>query len=103
MEPSFLKGSSGTSAPATAAQPGSVRSSASASPSATSGANRRSPAADGGYPLAGISCPPDPEYHAYRQDLADAALAGLVIASHYAEPLRRRLKSDGNFRRAASE
>ena len=29
--------------------------------------------------------------HAYRKDLADAALAGRVIASHYAEPLVRHL------------
>lgn len=27
--------------------------------------------------------------HAYRKDLADTALAGRVIASHYAEPLLR--------------
>jgi hypothetical protein len=103
MEPSFLKGSSGTSAPATAARPGNARSSASASPIATSGASRPSPAADGGYPLAGVSCPPDPDYNAYRQDLADVALAGRVIASHYAEPLRRRLGSAADFRCAATE
>ena len=35
---------------------------------------------------------PDPRRHAYRADLADVALAGRVIASHYAEPLERRLK-----------
>ena len=34
---------------------------------------------------------PDPLTHAYRQDLADTALAGRVIASHYAEPLVRHL------------
>ena len=34
---------------------------------------------------------PDPSTHAYRPDLADIALAGRVIASHYAEPLERRL------------
>jgi len=38
-----------------------------------------------------VSDPPDPLTHAYRQDLADAALAGRIIASHYAEPLVRHL------------
>ena len=52
-------------------------------------ANRRSPIADGGFPLAGPSEHPDPTTHAYRQDLADVALAGRVVASHYAEPLLR--------------
>ena len=46
----------------------------------------------GGFPLAGPSTHPDPRTHAYRQDLADIALAGTVIASHYAEPLDCRLK-----------
>jgi len=45
----------------------------------------------GGYPLAGPSDLPDPRTHAYRKDLADVALAGRVIASHFAEPLVRRL------------
>jgi hypothetical protein len=39
--------------------------------------------------LTGVSSLPDPTTHAYRKDLADAALAGQVIASHYAEPLLR--------------
>ena len=39
--------------------------------------------------MAGVSSLPDPATHAYRKDLADAALAGMVIASHYAEPLPR--------------
>lgn len=38
-----------------------------------------------------MSDPPDPATHAYRKDLADTALAGRVIASHYAEPLPRHL------------
>jgi hypothetical protein len=54
-------------------------------------ANPHSPPADGGYPLAGRSDLPDPSTHAYRTDLADVALAGRVIASHYAEPLERPL------------
>ena len=53
-------------------------------------ANPPSPIADG-FALGGVSNPPDPATHAYRKDLADTALAGLVIASHYAEPLVRRL------------
>jgi hypothetical protein len=53
------------------------------------GANRPSQTVKGGYPLSGVSRPPDPERYAYRQDLADVALAGQVIASHYAEPLMR--------------
>ena len=38
-----------------------------------------------------MSNPPDPATNAYRKDLADVALAGRVIASHYAEPLVRHL------------
>lgn len=38
-------------------------------------------------------------FHAYRRDLADAALAGRVIASHYAQPVERRL-SEGTVLRA---
>lgn len=52
-------------------------------------ASPHSPPADGGYPLVGPSDLPDPTTHAYRGDLADVALAGRVIASHYAEPLQR--------------
>lgn len=33
---------------------------------------------------------PDPRLHAYRPDLADVALAGQVVASHYAEPILER-------------
>ena len=47
-----------------------------------------------GFALSGVSNLPDPLTHAYRKDLADAALAGRVIASHYAEPLNRRLLKD---------
>ena len=45
----------------------------------------------GGWPLTGPSNLPDPRTHAYRADLADVALVGRVIASHFAEPLIRRL------------
>lgn len=54
-----------------------------------SSARQPSPTSADGFALSGPSDPPDPDYHAYRRDLADAALAGRVIASHYAEPLPR--------------
>ena len=54
-------------------------------------ASPRSPIADGGFPLTGPSEHLDPATHAYRQDLADIALAGRVVASHYAEPLSRHM------------
>lgn len=60
----------------------------------TTRTNPPSPPADGGYPLSGPSDLPDPATHAYRPDLADVALAGRVIASHYAEPLLRHLVID---------
>ena len=50
-----------------------------------------------GFALAGISELPDPATHAYRKDLADTALAGRVIASHYAEPLARHLVASARF------
>jgi hypothetical protein len=50
-----------------------------------------SPIGEGGFPLSGTSALPDPTTHAYRQDLADVALAGRVVASHYAEPLVRHI------------
>ena len=56
-----------------------------------------SPIAEGGFPLTGTSEHPDPKTHAYRQDLADVALAGRVVASHYAEPLLRRIVSPSPF------
>ena len=46
-----------------------------------------------------MSDPPDPLTHAYRKDLADTALAGRVIASHYADPLVRRLAAAAKFLR----
>ncbi|WP_265563459.1 SH3 domain-containing protein [Sphingomicrobium arenosum] len=41
---------------------------------------------------------PDPTRHAYRKDLADVALAGRVIASHYAAPVARELRRDAPLR-----
>ena len=43
------------------------------------------------FALSGPSDLPNPLLHAYRKDLADITLAGRVIASHYAEPLKRKL------------
>lgn len=50
-----------------------------------------------GFALSGVSSLPDPATHAYRKDLADVALAGRVIASHYAEPLLRHLVAAASF------
>ena len=41
--------------------------------------------------------------HAYRRDLADAALAGRVIASHYADPVARSVGCAAALRTAPSE
>ena len=49
------------------------------------------------FALSGTSNLPDPRTHAYRKDLADAGLAGRVIASHYAEPLVRHLVTDASL------
>ena len=78
----FLKGSSATSARATAAPRHTGRSSAK---------RRRTRTSADEFALTGPSDLPDPQFSAYRKDLADVALAGRVIASHYAEPVERRL------------
>ena len=73
---------------------------------ATAAGSRASPPssiAEGGFPLAGTSEHPDPATNAYRQDLADVALAGRVVASHYAEPLVRKILSAAPFLAAADD
>lgn len=55
------------------------------------------------FALSGPSNLPDPAFHAYRQDLADIALAGRVIASHYAEPLERTITAAAELRALPSE
>ena len=55
-----------------------------------------------GFALSGPSLRPDPRFHAYRQDLADCALAGEVIASHYAEPVDRVLTRAAELRSGPS-
>ena len=52
--------------------------------------------------MSGVSVQLDPAIHAFRKDLADTALAGRVIASHYAEPLLRHLSVDAPLRDAPS-
>jgi hypothetical protein len=42
-----------------------------------------------GYRLTGPSLPIDPRVHAFRRDIADVALAGRIIAPHYARPVER--------------
>jgi hypothetical protein len=41
--------------------------------------------------------------NAYRKDLADIALAGRVIASHYAEPVERHLVTQTDLLQSASD
>ena len=48
--------------------------------------------------LDGVSADPDPARFAYRKDLADVALAGEVIASHYAKPVMRELHREARLR-----
>ena len=67
-------------------------------PTGRSSGPRPSPTSAEGFALTGRSNPPDPEYNAYRRDLADVALAHEVIASHYAEPLGRVVASTVTLR-----
>src|SRR6185369_7472450 len=79
----FLKGSSVISARATRA-PGHT--------GPSSGKPRHTLTSADEFALSGRSNPPDARFNAYRKDLADVALAGSVITSHYAEPLARRVR-----------
>jgi hypothetical protein len=42
------------------------------------------------FTLSGPSLELDPRIHAYRSDIADIALAGILFAPHYARPINRR-------------
>ena len=53
--------------------------------------------------LTGPSDPPDPAFNAFRKDLADVALVDRVIASHYAEPVARRLTRAATLRAGPAE
>jgi DNA-binding MarR family transcriptional regulator len=87
----FLEGSNATSAIATGRPSQTGRSSASPP----------TPTAD--FALAGPSERPDPRHHAYRRDLADIALAGRVIASHYAAPLPMQVAAESPLRSTPSD
>jgi hypothetical protein len=52
--------------------------------------------------LTGPSQRPDPHFNAYRKDLADVALAQVVISSHYAEPVEMRVSADASLREGPS-
>ena len=68
-----------------------------------SSASRQPSPISADFALSGPSDLPDPATHAYRKDLADVALAGRVIASHYAEPLLRRVSHAAVLRVAAAD
>jgi hypothetical protein len=74
-----------------------------AGPSSDSAARNQPTQVIDGFALTGVSNLPDPATHAYRKDLADTALAGRVIASHYAEPLVRHLVRDSRVMAAPSD
>ena len=88
-----MKGLNGTSARATGSQPRTGQSSGNSQPT---------PTADG-FALTGKSDPPDPRINAYRPDLADVALAGRVIASHYADPIAKKVVKNARLRIAAAD
>lgn len=69
--------------------PASGREATSASASFTTSANRRTPE---GFALTGPSVALEPRTHAIRKDIADIALAGRWIASHYARPMPRAVR-----------
>lgn len=55
------------------------------------------------FALAGPSDLPDPAFSAYRRDLADVALAGQVIASHFVDPVDCTLIRSAAFRSAPND
>jgi hypothetical protein len=87
-----LKGSNATSGRETSALPLTGQSSDKPPPTPTAEQ----------FSLSGHSNLPDPNYNAYRKDLADVCLAGRVIASHYAEPLDCQIASATALRSAPS-
>lgn len=64
---------------------------------------RPTPTRADSFALSGPSHSPDPAFNAYRQDLADVALTGQVIASHYAEPLDRTIIAATELREKPSD
>ena len=90
----FLKGSNEISERATGSPPHTGQSSDNSPPSRISADE---------FAISGRSNPPDPKSNAYRPDLADVALAGRVIASHYAEPIGKTLVASAPLRVAPSD
>jgi hypothetical protein len=68
----------------------------------SSGRRQPTPTSADEFALSGPSDPPDPRFNAYRKDLADVALTGIVIASHYADPVGRILLHATSLRDAPS-
>ena len=64
---------------------------------------RPTPTSADEFALSGPSNPPDADYNAFRKDLADVALTGRVIASHYAEPLPRVIAAPAVLRNEPSD
>ena len=64
---------------------------------------RPTPTSADEFALTGPSEEPDPNFNAYRKDLADVALAGRVIASHYAEPVEREIACATELRTKPSQ
>jgi hypothetical protein len=69
----------------------------------SSAKRRHTPTSAECFALSGPSDPPDPAFNAYRKDLADVALAGRVIASHYAEPVHRTVVTSAELRSAPQD
>jgi hypothetical protein len=55
------------------------------------------------FSLAGPSLALDPRTHAYRRDIADIDLAGLLFAPHYARAVMRAAQSPAELRTAPGE
>jgi hypothetical protein len=55
------------------------------------------------FSLTGPSLPLDPRIHAYRHDLSDIALAGRIIAPHYARPVIRCCGAHAAFVRGTAD
>ena len=53
--------------------------------------------------LTGPSIVLDPDIHAFRDDLADVALAGQIFAPHYARPVNRLCTHDAPVRSGPSD
>jgi hypothetical protein len=64
---------------------------------------RPTPTSADGFALTGPFEGLDPDFNAYRKDLADVALAGRVIASHYAEAVERKIASAVPLRSGPAE